>query len=209
MSKKIIVTGIGTDVGKTVVAAILTKALDGEYWKPIQCGPSEDSDTECVAHLLDSAQTRIHAPAYTFQTPCSPHAASKLEKKSIDPFSIQPQETRRPLIIETAGGVLVPLDLHTTMLDLFQTWQASWVIVSKHYVGSINHTLLTLEALKARNIDVQLLIFNGEKNESSIEAICTFSKITTYLELAQEKRCSKEMVDCYAKKWKRSLVNTL
>ena len=204
---KIIVTGCGTDVGKTIVSAIITKALDGEYWKPIQCGAIKNSDTQTVKNLIDLPDDRVHLPAYDFRTPCSPHKAAKIENRKIEPCSIWPPRTKRSLVIETVGGVFVPLSFEMTTLDLLQNWQACWVVVSRHYVGSINHTLLTLAALKARKIDVRLLIFNGKACPESVEAICHFSKIHSYLELLPEKKFTKQMITEIALQWKKKLCS--
>lgn len=138
----IIVAGIGTGVGKTVVSAIITTLFKGDYWKPIQSG-EVDADSQVIAKLL-SLECTVHPPAYSFKAPLSPHHAARLENQTIDPDKIIPPNTNRPLVIEMAGGIFVPLRDNLLSIDLFKSWNASWILVSKHYLGSINHTLLTI-----------------------------------------------------------------
>lgn len=193
------IAGIGTDVGKTVVAAILTQALDGEYWKPIQCGENEHSDPVTMKKWIDP--NRIHPPAYSFKACLSPHHAAALENRSVHLPLITPPQTSRPLIIESVGGVFVPLTSKVLSIDLFQAWQCTWIIVSKHYLGSINHTLLTIEALKQRQIPILGLIFNGEENSHSETAILEMTQIPFLARLAPEKQLNFQTIQKYAKQW--------
>lgn len=199
---RIIVTGSGTDVGKTVVSAILTTLFGGDYWKPIQCGDMENSDTITMQKWIDPSKHSIHAPAYSLQAPLSPHHAARLEKISLNPASIVPPKTNRPLIIETAGGIFVPLTTKMLSIDLFQAWKGLWVIVSQHYLGSINHTLLTIHALKQRNIPVMGLVFNGEPNPDSEEAILALSGIPLLGRLLPEATIDRSTIQRYAKQWR-------
>lgn len=206
---KIIVSGIGTGVGKTVVAAILTTLLDGDYWKPIQCGDEKNSDTHTMKKLIDTNRHHIHPPAYSLKAPKSPHHAARLENNSINLDSIILPETTRPLIIEGVGGILVPLNTKTLCVDLFAKWNCRWIIVSKHYLGSINHTLLTIEALKRRKISIAGIIFNGKVNPDSETAILEISQTPFLGRLLDEKKLNQQTIQKYAIQWKTQLSNLL
>lgn len=197
---KIMVAGIGTDVGKTIVSAILTTLLKGDYWKPIQCGDEENSDTSTMKGWLDSTYT-IHPPAYSLKAPLSPHHAARLESTSINLDSITLPQTTRPLIIEGVGGIFVPLTLKISSLDLFKSWDCQWVIVSKHYLGSINHTLLTLEALKKLGLPILGIIFNGEYNLDSESAILEISHVPVLGRLLPEANLNPQTIQRYANQW--------
>lgn len=192
---KIIVAGIGTEVGKTIASAILATLLKGSYWKPIECG---HSDTACIQSLTNAP---IHPPAYSLLAPLSPHHAARLEKQTIEPNKIIPPVTTSPLIIESTGGIFVPINETTLTLDLFQEWNCRWVVVSKHYLGSINHTLLTLDALKKRNIAIAGVIFNGEANLDSENAILQISKIPLLGRLLPEPIINRQTIQRYANQW--------
>ena len=202
--KKLIVAGCGTEVGKTIVSAILVHALKGEYWKAVESGGEEGSDTSILKALLPEAV--IHTPVYSLKAPLAPHHAAKLEHLEMDHRRIVPPQTESPLIMEMAGGILVPLNRAVLMLDLFGSWKAEWIVVSKHYLGSINHTLLTLEALKRRNIDVKGLIFNGEPDPESEEAVLQFSKVPCIGRLLPEPDFTKSTMEKYARAWKQNLL---
>jgi dethiobiotin synthetase len=193
---KIIVAGIGTDVGKTIVSAILTTLMDGDYWKPIQCGPLESSDTTVMKGLINTTRHRIHPPAYSFKEPRSPHHSKVM------PDSIVPPQTDRPLIIEGVGGIFVPLTSHVVSFDLFKAWDSMWVVVSRHYLGSINHTLLTLHALKSHNISIAGLIFNGKPNHKNEAPILAISGLPLLGRLLPEKTINQQTIQKYVQKWK-------
>ncbi len=195
---KIIVAGISTDVGKTVVSAILATLFNADYWKPIQCG--EISDSDVMKSLLDS--NKIHSSAYTLKAPLSPHHAARLDNISINIDQIIPPKTNKTLIIEGAGGIFVPVTLEKTTFDLFKQWKCTWIIVSKHYLGSINHTLLTINALKQHNIQIAGIIFNGEPNPDSESAILKLSNIPLLGRLLPEPKINAKTIQRYAKQWK-------
>lgn len=203
---KIIVTGCGTDVGKTVVSAILAIALQADYWKPIEC-EAKQSDSEQMKKWLSPSYT-VHPPSYSFQASLSPHHAARLEKKEISLEKIVMPQTKRPLVMETAGGILVPLNSTKLSLDLFKEWQAVWIVVSRHYLGSINHTLLTLEILKALEIR-PFIIFNGDPQPDSEDAIQHFSKTPCLGRLLPESKLSFQTLEKYAHSWKKNLINIL
>ena len=169
MARKFFVTGIDTNVGKTIVSATLTETLKADYWKPIQTGT--EHDTPIVQKLISNNQTKFHKEVYCLKEPLSPHAAAKLENKQIDFDSIQLPKTENNLIIEGAGGLLVPLNEKYFVIDLIQKFDAEVILVVKHYLGSINHTMLSIEALRHRNINLLGVIINGEENKLSEEII--------------------------------------
>lgn len=172
----IVVTGTGTDVGKTVFAAALTRALDGCYWKPVQAGLEGGTDAQRVAALTGLAPDRILPEAWRLRTPASPHHAASIDGVTIDPAQLVPPACARPLVIEGAGGALVPLNGSTLFADLFVRWGAPVVVCAPTGLGTINHSLLTLEALRARGIAVLGMAFIGDPEESSEAAIAEFGK---------------------------------
>lgn len=197
--RKIFVTGIGTDVGKTIIAAILTEALQADYWKPIQCGSLDLSDTDRVKRLVSSRSSIFHPEAYRFEAPLSPHHAAMLANDKIRLGKLTPPETENTLIIEGAGGILVPYNYRgDTMLDIAKNCEAELVVVCKHYLGSINHTLLTLEVLKNASVKILGIIFNGSPNLESEQVIVNKSKIPVLGRVADEFEISKETVKRYA-----------
>ncbi len=200
---KWIIAGCGTDVGKTVVAAIVTTMLKADYWKPIQCGAI--TDTTIMHTLLAKTKHRLFAPAYSLHAPLSPHHAARLEDQEICPSRVLLPATNRPLVIEGVGGVLVPLTNTFLSIDLFKQWKCNWILVSRHYVGSINHTLLTIESLKQRDIPIAGLIFNGEPNADSERAILEYSKLPCLGRVFPETRIDFQTIQKYAKTWKNFL----
>ncbi len=174
MSKNIFITGIGTDVGKTIVSAIVTEALQADYWKPIQSGSIEVTDSETIKKLISNSKTIFHPESYLLKEPQSPHFAAELENKTIEFVKINRPKTENTLIIEGAGGLLVPLNDENTIADLIFS-DDFVLVVSKHYLGSINHTLLTINELKKRSCHKIGIIFVGESKPSTeivIEKTC-------------------------------------
>lgn len=165
------VTGIGTEVGKTIVSAILTEALAADYWKPIQSGDLDNTDSMKIERWISNPHTRIHPERYRLNQPLSPHASAALDGVEIKVSDFELPKTNRPLIVEGAGGLLVPLSLQETMLDLIEHLQLPVILVVRHYLGSINHTLLSLEVLRARGIALAGVVYNGVANEASERAI--------------------------------------
>lgn len=171
------ITGIGTGIGKTIVSAILVEKLKADYWKPIQSGDLESSDSLLVESLLSNKISKIHPEAYRLTQPFSPHKSAVIDGISIDPEEITVPETANILIIEGAGGLMVPLNDQFLMIDLIKKLGATVVLVSQNYLGSINHTLLSAFALKQYNIPVKGVIFNGEENPSSQEYILDYARL--------------------------------
>ena len=166
----IFVTGIGTGVGKTVISAMLCSILNADYWKPIQCGDLDSSDSMSVKQLV-GPQLTVHPERYRLKAPLSPHAAARAENLSVAAADFTLPKTSGPLVIEGAGGLLVPLNNKETIADLILQLRAQVVLVSRHYLGSINHTLLSVAYLKQRQIPLLGIVFNGSELPDSEEVI--------------------------------------
>lgn len=175
----VVVTATDTDVGKTVFAAALTLALDGCYWKPVQSGSRDGTDRETVARLTGMPAKRLLPEAYVLSEPLSPHRSAELDGVTIDPDRLAlPPASDRPLIVEGAGGVLVPLTRSMLQIELFARWRAPVVVCARTALGTINHTLLTLEALRRRAIPILGVAFIGEAMPDSEETICAFANVS-------------------------------
>lgn len=192
------VTAIGTDSGKTLVSAILTHALQADYWKPVQCGV-EKRDVDTVRELVNNNHSLFYEESYLLQLPASPHAAAKAEGVEIDMDRILlPDNDGNTLIIEGAGGVLVPLNDTSFIIDLAEKFEARVVLVVNIYLGCINHTLLTINELERRNVKVKGLIFNGEENKDTEDFILNYSGYPCLLRIRPEKVISQEVVTHYS-----------
>ncbi|MCG6206582.1 dethiobiotin synthase [Rhodopseudomonas sp. HC1] len=176
MNARIIVTGTDTGVGKTVFAASLAGALDADYWKPVQAGLDDGTDRDSVLRLSGLPDTRLLPEAYRLNTPASPHLAAELDGVTIDPEKLVLPRTERPLVIEGAGGLLVPLTRTLLTIDVFARWQAPVVLCARTTLGTINHTLLSVEALRARDIPLLGIAFIGDENADSERVIVEFSR---------------------------------
>ncbi len=175
--RKIFVTGIGTGVGKTIVSAVLTQALKADYWKPIQTGTELDNDTERVKKLVTNPSSVFHKEAYSLKAGIAPHAAAKAENIHIELENFHIPETNNTLVIEGAGGLFVPLNEKDFIIDLIQKLDTEVVLVVQNYLGSINHTLLSIDALKNRNIKLLGIIISGIENKLSEEVILQHSGV--------------------------------
>ncbi len=175
MSKRpIFITGIGTGIGKTIVSAVLVEKLQADYWKPIQSGDLDNSDTSLVRSLVSNQLTTFHPEAYRLTQPYSPHKSAALDGILIDPEKILLPETNNLLIIEGAGGLMVPLNENFLMIDLIKKLDAEVILVSKNYLGSINHSLLSAETLRNRGININRIAFCGEQDKSSEDIILKY-----------------------------------
>lgn len=177
MKKQFIVAGIGTEIGKTFISSVLVEALQADYWKPIQSGGLDFSDTDTVKSLVSVSNNTFFSEAYRLNEPLSPHAAAALDGITIELSKIQLPVTERNLIVELAGGLMVPLNDNDLVIDMVQQLNLPVILVSKNYLGSINHTLLSIEALKSRNIPVEGIIFNGISNASTEHFILNYTKL--------------------------------
>jgi len=176
MNTKYFITGIGTDVGKTIAAAIITESLKADYWKPIQAGDLEHSDSKKVKSLISNSESFFYPEGATLKTPMSPHAAAEIDGVKLSVKNLNRPDTSRPLVIEGAGGILVPINNKDTILDLIKPTDKV-IVVSRHYLGSINHTLLTIETLRSKGLQIAGIIFNGEENLSTENVILEMTGI--------------------------------
>lgn len=177
MKKQFIVAGIGTEIGKTFISSVLVEALQADYWKPIQSGGLDFSDTDTVKSLVSVSNNTFFPEAYRLNEPLSPHAAAALDGITIELSKIQLPVTERNLIVELAGGLMVPLNDNDLVIDMVQQLNLPVILVSKNYLGSINHTLLSIESLRSRNIPVEGIIFNGISNASTEHFILNYTKL--------------------------------
>jgi len=194
------VTGIDTDSGKTLASAILCEALGYDYWKPIQAGLPKDSDS--VRQL--TTNVIIHPETHLLKTPASPHASAKIDGIKIYSEKIPLPSSVNGLIIEGAGGCLVPLNETEFVIDLAPKFNAEIILVADLYLGSINHTLLTVHLLQSRKYRVKGLIFNGETNPESEKIILHHSKYSCLLRIDKEPAITREIIKKYASQLKEN-----
>jgi dethiobiotin synthetase len=205
MNRTYFITGIGTEVGKTVAAAIVTEALEADYWKPIQAGDLENSDTHKVQRLISNKKTVFHENAFSLKTPMSPHAAAEIDGVKISAKKMKQPKTKNNLVIEGAGGLLVPINDKETIADLIKP-EHKVILVSRHYLGSINHTLLSVEALKSRNLTCAGIIFSGEENPSSESIIKKMTGLPVIGRIEQEPYFDQNVILEYADKFRSKLT---
>jgi len=194
---KLFITGIGTDVGKTIASAIITEALEADYWKPIQAGDVDNSDTHKVKRYISNDKTQFFPNSYLLNTPASPHLAASVDGIIIDVNAIVEPETRNHLVIEGAGGLFVPLNETAVIADLIKP-DYKVVVVSRHYLGSINHTLLTVEALKLRGVTIAGIVFNGNALQSSEDIILSKTGLTMIGRIEDEPYFDQNVIKEYA-----------
>jgi dethiobiotin synthetase len=190
------ITGISTDVGKTIASAILVEALEADYWKPIQAGELDNSDTKKVRSLVSNSKSKFHSNAFALKTPMSPHAAAEIDGIDIHLNQIKAPKTKNNLIIEGAGGLLVPINNTQTVLDLIQP-NYKVIVVSRHYLGSINHTLLTVNLLKEKGFDVSI-IFSGNEHKTTETIIKKMTNVPIIGRIDEEPYFDKNVVREYA-----------
>lgn len=197
------ITGISTEVGKTVASAIVTEALQADYWKPIQAGDLDNSDTYKVEKLISNNKSKLHPNAYALKTPMSPHAAAKIDGITIDTNKITPPKTKNKLVIEGAGGLLVPLNTKNTILDIIKP-NYRVIVVSRHYLGSINHTLLTINTLKEKGLKASIL-FSGNEHKTTETIIEEMTKVPIIGRIEEEPYFDKNVIKEYAELFKNNL----
>ena len=191
--KRYVVTGIGTDVGKTVVSAIIAQALEADYWKPIQSGELENSDSHKIDRLTNDS-VHIVSERYRLTEPLSPHASAAIDGVHLQLSELTLPETNRNLLVEGAGGLMVPINDTDLLIDAFKQWNLTVIIVSRHYVGSINHTILTIEALQNRGITIKGLVFVGDENKATESFILNHTNVTFLMRVPIATEVSAEFV---------------
>lgn len=202
---KLFITGISTDVGKTITSAIIVEALQADYWKPIQAGDLEHSDSHKVKGYVSNAKSQFYPNAYALNTPSSPHLAAEIDGVSIDLNKIEEPKTDNHLVIEGAGGIFVPLNDSDCVIDLIQP-DYKVIVVSRHYLGSINHTLLTIEALHNRKIAIGGIVFSGDENPASESIILKKTGIKCIGRIEQEPYFDQNVIKEYADQFRDSLL---
>ncbi|HEV8514294.1 MAG TPA: dethiobiotin synthase [Cyclobacteriaceae bacterium] len=191
------VTAIGTDCGKTFFSAILCEALKADYWKPIQAGLPRDAET--VKSLLSNSVSKIQPETFILNTPASPHAAAKIDGVKIELENFKLPETKNNLVIEGAGGCLVPINDKDYVIALAEKFDVEIILVSNLYLGSINHTLLTAHYLTDQKLKVKGIVFNGTSNPESEAIILKHTGFPCLLRIEQESKVNKDVVVKYAR----------
>jgi dethiobiotin synthetase len=204
MNNTYFITGIGTEVGKTIASAIVTEALEADYFKPIQAGDLDHSDTHKVNALVSNSKSKFWDNAYALKTPMSPHAAAEIDQVEIQLEHIKRPKTQNNLVIEGAGGLLVPLNSRDCIIDLLEQTDKI-ILVSRHYLGSINHTLLSVEALKSRGFQNIGILFSGDEHPTTESIILEKTQLPCIGRIEEEKSFSKAIVSTYAKQLKPNL----
>ncbi|MEP2278206.1 dethiobiotin synthase [Maribacter sp.] len=204
--QKIFITGISTEVGKTIVSAIFTEALQADYWKPVQAGDLDNTDTDKVKSLISNDKSKFHPSSYELKSAMSPHAAADIEGIRIDRFHITEPDTDNNLVIEGSGGILVPLNEEDTMFDIIMP-DYKVVVVSRNYLGSINHSLLTINWLLHKGYEVAV-IFSGKENKYTEDIILQKTGVSLIGRVDEEKEFTKEVIKKYAEKF-QDILTTL
>jgi dethiobiotin synthetase len=202
---KYFITGIGTDVGKTIVSAILTEALKADYWKPLQCGVSDGTDKDLVSSLVSNSTSVFHDESYSFEEPVSPHLAASLVNQKIKLEQMHLPYTTNDLIIEGAGGMLVPLNDSNYVIDLAQEFEADVILVCRNYLGCINHSLLSIDFLVKNNFPVKGIVLVGNFDKAVRAAITNYSELPILAEIPEMNEVTKESIFHQAQKINVSL----
>ena len=198
--KNYFITGIGTNVGKTIASAVLTEALQADYWKPVQCGVEDGSDKENVKLLVSNSVSVFHPEAYLLKEPASPHIAAKKENVVVSKLNLQTPTTSNKLIIEGAGGVLVPLNDNDMVINLADQFNASVVLVISSYLGCINHSLLSIEYLLNKGYKMQGLVLNGNFDPDVRSTIINYKNLPVLAEIPFVNKVDKQFVSEQASK---------
>ncbi len=201
------VTGIGTDVGKTVVSAVLVKALEADYWKPIQSGDLHESDSIKIRNLCEiSGGNRIHKERFKLYEPIAPHAAAQLEGRKISLTDFTLPATTNSLIVEGAGGVAVPLNTEHTILDLIKRLELPVMLVVRNYLGSINHTLLSIAALRQHDVPIKGMVVFGDRVESSEEIIVELTNVPILFSVGLQRNVDAEFITKTSNQLKETIL---
>ena len=209
---KFIICGTDTDVGKTLISSFFVRGLQSFYWKPIQSGVETETDSQLIFRLSGVKKEKILREAYIFNTPVSPHWAAEIDGKNIDMNLLNLPSIDGSLVIETAGGLMVPITRNFLQIDQLKKWNLPVIIVCRSSLGTLNHTLLSIEALKKRNIKILGLMINGEKHLDNPKTLQQFSKLPIIAEFPRLSNVDKNILD---KLWKelnieknlKSLIN--
>tara|TARA_Y100001968_G_C19267461_1_gene672439 strand:- start:105 stop:761 length:657 start_codon:yes stop_codon:yes gene_type:complete len=188
----LIICGTDTDVGKTVISSLFVQGLNAIYWKPIQSGLDSGSDTKYIRQLLNRKDNNFIEESYKFKAPVSPHWAAEKENQLIDEVKLKIPIVNKTIIIETAGGLLVPINRQTLQIDIIKEWNLPVVLVARSGLGTINHTLLSIEALRAKDIAIKGIILNGALHEDNPQTIKEFSQVPILAEIPRFKNLSAE-----------------
>ena len=202
---KLFITGIGTDVGKTIASSIIVEALQADYWKPIQAGDLDNSDTNKVEKYVSNPTTKFHKNAYALNTPASPHLAAEIDGIKIELDNITEPKTTNHLVIEGAGGIFVPLNNSDCVIDLIQP-DYKVIVVSRHYLGSINHTLMAIEILKSRNLNVAGIVFSGDENKATESIILEKTNVPMIGRIDNEPYFDQNVIKYYADLFRDNLL---
>ncbi len=195
----LIVAGIGTDVGKTIISAILCEALKADYWKPVQAGDLSNSDSHKVKDLVSNPMFNTHRETHRLITPISPHASARIDNITIKQSDfILPHTQSKKLVIEMAGGLMVPLSEDMLVSDFIVTLARPVILVSNYYLGSINHTLLSIDHLRQRNIPIAGIIFNGNRVEESRKIILKMGDLPLIADIPHTKNLTKAFIKTHA-----------
>lgn len=206
MRMKIFITGISTDVGKTITSAIVVEALEADYWKPVQAGDLDNSDSHKVKSQISNSKSQFYPNSYQLNTPASPHLAAEIDGIRIDLKQIQEPKTDNHLVIEGAGGIFVPLNEEDSIIDLIRP-DYKVIVVSRHYLGSINHTLLTIEAIRNRGFEVSGIIFSGSENKATESLILNKTKVKFIGRIDEEPYFDQNVIREYADLFRDNLLN--
>jgi dethiobiotin synthetase len=207
--RTIAIAGIHTGIGKTIVSAMLVQALKADYWKPVQAGTLDNTDLMTVQGLVANEQSVFHPEALSLQMAASPHAAAANENLTVDCRDFSFPRTGNTLLVETAGGLLSPMDDRHTMADFISYHRLPTVLVTRHYLGSINHTLLCLEVMRQRQIPLACLVINGPKDEASESFIRNYTGAGPVLCAPELKTLTREQVSAAAATWEPSLLQSI
>ena len=192
---KFIICGTDTDIGKTLISSFFVRGLNSFYWKPIQSGIESQTDSQTVEKLAQVSKEKIIKEAYVFTKPLSPHWASEIDKKTINLDTLGIPKVKGSLIIETAGGLMVPITRNFLQIDQIKQWNLPVILVCKSSLGTLNHTLLSIEALKRRNIEIFGLVINGEKHLDNPKTLVEFSGIPLITEFPYIKKIDSKSFD--------------
>jgi len=192
---KFIICGTDTDIGKTLISSFFVRGLNSFYWKPIQSGIESQTDSQTVEELTQVSKKKIIKEAYVFTKPLSPHWAAEIDQKTINFDMLRLPKVNGSLIVETAGGLMVPITRNFLQIDQIKQWNLPVILVCKSSLGTLNHTLLSIEALKLRNIEILGLVVNGEKHLDNPKTLVDFSGIPLIAEFPYIKKMDSNNLD--------------